>query len=456
MLPEQSSIPTPFSVETAPQDTVYRWEAPGGERIIVNSALVRELIQAATQGFLALPKRGIETGGLLFGQIRRERGVVIYEIVAFEEIPCEHLYGPSFVLGERDRRRIAESVARREKEGSPPVVGLYRSYTGRDAELDDADMTLLGAVFPHHKLACLLLRPRTVQKCDTSLQFWSGGGDEPEAPVTAPRRAMAEEPVTYEPPREARSTRRPGILAVLCCLLGGIACAATFEVWKVSHVRPEGQVRLDAQPAGGDLLLTWDTANPAVMESSRGTLAITDGAYPFEIQLNQPQVRRGKLTYSPTSGNASFELRLYDGGRKVAGDHLRVIRGASGSPAPVESAAASSPEQPPALEKAPEPVPDPHQASVPIARHEVEPEISPGIRARIGARTMIPIEVVVDPSGHVTKAWSKAGGHDGLERYLIDAATQAARGWSFTPARSKNGNPVAAVTTIPFEFGPAR
>ena len=144
MLPEQSSISAPFAVETVPQGTVCRWEAPGGQRIIVNSALVRDLVQAATHGFVALPKRGIEVGGLLFGQIRRERGTAIYEIVAFEEIACEHSYGPSFVLGERDRRSVAETVARREREGSPAVVGVYRSYTARDAELDDADLTLLG------------------------------------------------------------------------------------------------------------------------------------------------------------------------------------------------------------------------------------------------------------------------------------------------------------------------
>jgi TonB family protein len=445
MLPEQSSISAPFAVETVPQGTVCRWEAPGGQRIIVNSSLVRDLVQAATHGLVALPKRGIEIGGLLFGQVRRERGTVIYEIVAFEEIACEHIYGPSFVLGDRDRQRIAETLARRERDGSPAVVGLYRSYTARDAELDDADLTLLGGLFPRHKLACLLLRPMTVQKCDTSLQFWNSGAVEYEAPAAAP--PVAEEPVAYEPPPEPRSTRRPGILAVLCCLLGGIACAATFEVWKVSHVPPEGHVRFDAQPAGGDLLLTWDTANPPVTESTRGTLAITDGAYPFEIQLNEQQVRRGKLTYSPTSGNASFELRLYDHGRKVAGDHLRVIRSAIGAPAS---------DKPPAPVKPPAPLPESRQASLPVARHEVEPEISPGIRARIGARTLVPIEVVVDSSGRVTRAWSKTGGHDGLERYLIDAALKAARDWSFTPARSKNGNPITVVTTIPFEFGPAR
>ncbi len=407
--------------------------------------LVRDLVQAATQGFVALPKRGIEVGGLLFGQIRHELGTVIYEIAAFEEIPCEHSYGPSFVLAERDRRSVAETVARRQREGSPPVVGVYRSYTSRDAELDDADLTLLGAVFPHHKLACLLLRPLTVRKCDASLQFWNSGAAEFEEPAPAP--AQMEEPVAYEPPPEPRSARRPGILAVLCCLLGGIACVATFEVWKVSHMPPEGHVRFDAQPAGGDLLLTWDTANPAVTESTRGILSITDGAYPFEIQLNGQQVHRGKVTYSPTSGNASFELRLYDHDRKVAGDYLRVIRSANGESAPAATAAA--PEKPPA------PVSQSSRASLPIARHEVEPEISPGIRARIGARTLVPIEVAVDSSGHVTRAWSKAEGHDGLESYLIDAAVKAARGWSFTPARSKNGDPVAAVTTIPFEFGPA-
>jgi TonB family protein len=66
---------------------------------------------------------------------------------------------------------------------------------------------------------------------------------------------------------------------------------------------------------------------------------------------------------------------------------------------------------------------------------------------------VVPVMVNVDQSGRVTRAWSKVTGH-GLQRYLADAAVQAARKWSFAPARSQDGSAVAATKTLSFEFRP--
>jgi TonB family protein len=86
-------------------------------------------------------------------------------------------------------------------------------------------------------------------------------------------------------------------------------------------------------------------------------------------------------------------------------------------------------------------------------RQEVQPVISPGIRARISSPTVVQVVVKVDESGRVAQASTRIAGN-GIQRYLADQAVKAARQWSFRPARSKDGSPVAATKTISFEFTP--
>ena len=439
------------------QSSICRWEAPGGaQQLISGSSIVHDLTQAAIQGFLAIPKRGVEIGGLLFGKVRREGEVHVFEVLAYDEIPCEHRFGPSYVLDASDRERLAEILTRREHEGALPVLGLYRSYTGREAKLDEADQELLRAFFPRQNIPCLLLRPLTVQKCESGVQFWDGGAMVPAPeplvdpePLREPETPVAEtlpqsEPLQDEPPRPPRAVSWPGILTLACCLLAGMACASTYELWKVNRKPRAATVRFEAQPTANDLLLSWDPANPAVSTSTRGTLVITDGAYPFEISLSPAQIRRGKLTYSPTSESPSFHVRFYNQEREVADGALQVVRLPESRLQETRPVAHAPARLPAAAGRAP------------IATHEVKPDISPGIRARIAEPTKVPVMVNVDQSGHVTHAWSKITGHDGLQRYLIDEATKAAREWTFSPAQSNTGEPVPATTTISFEFTPGQ
>ncbi len=107
------------------------------------------------------------------------------------------------MLDQSDRERFAEVMVRCGRDGSAPVVGFYRSYTGREARLDEADRDLLRAFFPSLSLACLLFRPLSIQKCDTSFQFWESGGSVPEAGLEPP--ARFEPLASFEPPASPES-----------------------------------------------------------------------------------------------------------------------------------------------------------------------------------------------------------------------------------------------------------
>ncbi|HMC60536.1 MAG TPA: hypothetical protein VKJ01_15205, partial [Candidatus Solibacter sp.] len=247
------------------------------------------------------------------------------------------------------------------------------------------------------------------------------------------------------------------LLPLLLCILVAIASAAGYKLWKVTREPRWVQVHFDARASSPrELVLSWDAAAPAVAQATRGVLAVTDGPKPVEIQLSPEQVRRGSFSYSPFSDSPSqvdvlFQLRLYDEENQVAADSLRVI--GLPSPAPVVAAISAEPAPAPA-NPPPAGLATGPAVSPPAARHEVQPVIPPGIQRRIRARTVVPVVVQVDESGHVTRAASKVNGH-GLVRYLAGEAVKAARLWSFSPARSKEGSPVAATQTISFEFAPA-
>ncbi|HJT89646.1 MAG TPA: TonB family protein, partial [Bryobacteraceae bacterium] len=83
--------------------------------------------------------------------------------------------------------------------------------------------------------------------------------------------------------------------------------------------------------------------------------------------------------------------------------------------------------------------------------HQVQPGIPAGIRSRIHGTIVVPVEVDVNAAGKVTRSSADRRG-DGLYQYLADQALQAARLWSFEPARTKNGRRVEGEKTIYFVF----
>ena len=472
-----------LGVETDARSVPRRWDSPDGrQRVILGPSLILHLRQAAIEAFLAIPRRGMEIGGLLLGQVRQETNTTVFDIAAVEDVPCEHRFGPSYVLDDLDRSRLAEILARQQRAGGPPVIGFYRSYTGREARLDDHDQELVRAFFPQGHLACLLLQPLSMQRSAAGFCFWKNGElvSEPacvpfpfeadhmkaevpvvfEAPPAKHEVLLAEMPVETratarpvvaaepdpEPPRlrpayrrvERRyeeedeeptgSRRRRGILLPLvCCLLLGVAAAVAYQLWKVSREPRFAQVHLDARLSGREWLLNWDPAAAAVAHATRAVLNVTDGSDPQDFALTPEEIRGGRYGYTPAHSDVLFQLRLYDHEKPVAEDSLRVV----GVSAPAK------------------PKPAPTSPSIPSVLQEVDPVLSRAIRARIGQPMSVNVMVTIDRAGRVTRAWPKTRSR-GLERTLSDAAVRAARQWIFEPAHSPT------TVTIPFEFRPNR
>lgn len=493
---------------------LYGWDSPDdGRRVLLSERIVLELRTLAINGFVALPRRGVEVGGILFG----EAGSGEVRIEGFEEVSCEHRYGPSYALSEADRAVLSEILAAR-RGGRLPVVGFFRSFTARDPVIEQADETFVREHFPSGDFVYLMLKPLSAENCVASFRFFRDGellSEETEGAAFAfdPRQMAIPEPAhalamkaQEEPPappqsygtwEEAADTETPAMpppyrarlgaqeteplampapyrmrqevedaeparrrvrwwIPALVCLASAVAGAVIFELWTLERAPRWTELHLDARPVGGRLQVSWDGNAPRAVHAMRGLLAVTDGDIHRDLYLDPGQILAGKYVYTPSHAEVALRLILYANGLGVTGDAIRV----AGLPNATPPSRVPSPEAQPAASAdraAPIETPaEPESVAVPpSAVHEVQPHIPEGIRSRLAEQVVIPVEVEVNERGRVVRAVAEMRSGDGVRRYLAEQAQKAAREWRFTPARTKAGEHVAASKTIDFVFAPS-
>ena len=325
--------------------SLFQWSAPdGASSIALDSSVVDDLRRRTIEAYTSLPKRGAEIGGLLFGK-RRTDGAITFEVDGCEEIPCEYRFGPSYKLSESDYRRLSERLVQLPREGSDTVIGLYRSYTGGDTALDQADKGLLRYLFPDTHFVLLLIQPVSAEKCFAQFQFGNDGELAGQGPyeqfllepsqlkvemktqAEAPAEFLREETVEAPKPSIAvlplPASRRARIqedeatpaprgshrwTLLWLCALAAIAGAAGHEIWTLEHQLRWAPLGLHATASARDVLLTWDAAAPAIQQASQGMMTVTDGAAQNQVPLTAAQLRGGKFDYAPSHDEVLFRL----------------------------------------------------------------------------------------------------------------------------------------------------
>jgi hypothetical protein len=437
-----------------------------GRRVSLGNAVAGELRLLAIAGFTALRRRGLEVGGILLGHASEDELLV----ERFLEVPCEHRYGPSYALSETDREKLTELLAQAQ-DREEQVIGAFRSFTGRDSEVEAADHALVREHFPQGDFLLLFLQPLSAENCVTSFHLFCDGHllqAEEQAPSLvemdemspAPAKlVVADEPEVeavsihapthqYElvrPPRfavepEAADRRPPMFKAALICMAVVLGGSFAYELGRAHAplaraAAPWTELNLDARPAGGKVEITWDAKAARSVQSTRGALTISDGDAPREIELGPAEVGAGRYSYAAERPEVVIKLTLSAGDRTVASESARL----TGS-LPVTPSAA------PAVAPA-----DLGVVVAPTPVHEVQPTVPEGIRSRLNEQVVIGVEVQVSELGRVTRAKSKEPGEDGLHRYLASLAEKTAHQWRFTPAR-RDGHAITAVKTIQFVF----
>ncbi len=149
------------------------WGAPECPfRLEYDERVLDRIGREALQSWLSLPRGGPEVGGLLLG--RREEGrVVITDATPFE---CEHAFGPSFILSQRDEARLAEMIQTVQAAGEPQPVGWYHSHTRSEILLSAADQGVYRRFFPEPNQVALVMRPLHDAAVRAGFFFWGQDG----------------------------------------------------------------------------------------------------------------------------------------------------------------------------------------------------------------------------------------------------------------------------------------
>jgi len=152
------------TVATTVREGWVVWEVPGKPIIVrLSFDVVSRIGLAVWEGFKSLPRRGLETGGLLIGNRQDCGSQVLVEIADFEAVESEHAAGPSYLLSEPDRRLLELRIAAHGTSGRKlHVVGFYRSHTRTGFGMTLEDEYLFSNYFRKPSDVFLLIRSRGV------------------------------------------------------------------------------------------------------------------------------------------------------------------------------------------------------------------------------------------------------------------------------------------------------
>ena len=163
--------------ERKPESDYTVWQVPGQDFSVSYSLSVfHEIDFEVNEGYRRIPHGGVEIGGVLFGVI--EPAAV--RIEAFRTISCEHAFGPSFVLSERDlghlKEQIAASSSEPELQGLT-AVGWFISHTRSTLRTTEAEARLFDDFFPGTGKVTVLVKPERFQATRFSFLVRTGKGE---------------------------------------------------------------------------------------------------------------------------------------------------------------------------------------------------------------------------------------------------------------------------------------
>lgn len=308
----------------------YVWNDPSRSlTVALTLPVVERLSLEAMEAFKAVPRRGLEIGGLLLGSVERLRDdQTRISIEDCAEVPCEHRSGPSYQLSTADLETLDHARAEH-----PDAVGMYRTATQSETlSLHEDDSALFERHFSSTEAIFLLIHPatRTAAFCvptesglAVSHEFTFHAADLAGGPVEAedePTRAAV-----ATPPPANSSAGRPRLWTVRAAalVLGGVLGALCWR-WLEPQARvavpareraqaaySPGHVSLNVSRDGRMLRLAWDHSAPAVRQADHALLHITDGNHQTNLNLSPGELSTGTLSYWADTADVTFRLEVF-------------------------------------------------------------------------------------------------------------------------------------------------
>ena len=324
-------------------------------RILLDFELIDRILREVMRGFGAVPKRGVEIGGILLGS---RDGAEIH-VRDFVPVPIEYRFGPSYLLSENDIRSFgAKFHQAKESEGLKPI-GFVCSKTRGDLTLTPEHRELWARFFLGPDPIALLIAPAATQPARAAFFVKSGDSDPDEKPLlefpfrrrdldpefTPPARGSQRDEITKtttpsfqprelqqpEPPtfsgyaRHEAATRNsartlPWIAVCLACLLIGLIGGYEGNLILAPSpptAKPGLGMAASRTPVG--FRVTWNTGSQLFRGARGGLLTILEPDSVRYARLTANQLAAGSLLYPNATPATEFRLEItLDDGDTVA------------------------------------------------------------------------------------------------------------------------------------------
>ena len=249
-------------------------------------------------------------------------------------------------LGAALHRAIRASL-QTPHESAPQLLGFFRTQTNGWPDVRESDLQIVRRHFRDSGALFLLIQTTEHRPWSAALFALNpGGGSGSRTPALEfffdeylLRSGYSADLAPVLPsalPPEAPAPRRTGwwiaLAAVIVILAGvglyswlsGLAPKNRLEPARVSApvASPLG---LKVNRIGKDFEISWDRFSNAVTQSSAGILTIHDGAITRSIQMNSPQLREGRILYTPLFEELTFRLEVGGDGEPTDAESVQVL-----------------------------------------------------------------------------------------------------------------------------------
>jgi hypothetical protein len=163
---------------------------------------------------------------------------------------------------------------------------------------------------------------------------------------------------------ERLPTHERWLWAIPVVLALGVAAFMLFQRGSPST----NTIALRASNDAHTVQLAWDANSRAIRDSYRGEIQINDGGKDSQISLSRDQLRAGKMSYLPQSGDIGFEITVYSSSGDPIHDSTRFI-------APVFNAPTEPPQLLPASPRTASPPSTVPAAQPPAEQSELGQEV---------------------------------------------------------------------------------
>jgi hypothetical protein len=337
-------------------------------------------------GFLSIPRRGAEVGGLLGGELEKRGSEWLVTVHQIVPVPIEYQYGPSWRLSAGDRQQFHDLV-RKGMDGAR-LIGWYRSNTRPEHEPEEADRLISQKFFSDGPSVFLFCEPsadgRIGATCNiilprgeqSAFRFDLGRFVRMERPLLshaaadvapihsaavpdppAPR-ALEKPPAEAVSPKTGRnaSVSRYTRIAAGALLLVGFAWYARSRPANISLPDHAGSVVAAASPSrptpdgailglradyqGNSLLIGWDRNSPAIASAASAVFTIADGARTRTLNLSAAELQHGSILYKPHADEIKVDLSVTSPAGQTAEQWIRILEA---DPAPEAGEARKAP-----------------------------------------------------------------------------------------------------------------